>query len=113
MIANAAKLRIAVSKGQAGETIIDAGKSAPGGIEAGLALAEICLGGLGTVSLAPTGANPKWPFEIFVRTTDPVIACLCQPICRLGAFAWRRQIGLFRAWLRSRPGAGAQGAFVL
>ncbi len=49
MIANAARLRVAVSKGEAGETIIDAGKIARGGIEAGLAIAEICLGGLGTV----------------------------------------------------------------
>ena len=48
MVANAAMLRIKVSKGDAGETIIDAGKNARGGIEAGIAIAEICLGGLGT-----------------------------------------------------------------
>jgi methenyltetrahydromethanopterin cyclohydrolase len=78
MAANAARLRISVSKGEAGETIIDAGKKARGGIEAGLAIAEICLGGMGTVGLAPTGANPKWPFELCVRSTDPVIACLAS-----------------------------------
>jgi methenyltetrahydromethanopterin cyclohydrolase len=78
MVANAARLRITVSKGDAGETIIDAGKTARGGIEAGLAIAEICLGGLGTIGLAPTGTNPKWPFELCVRSTDPVVACLAS-----------------------------------
>jgi methenyltetrahydromethanopterin cyclohydrolase len=78
MIASAARLRVAVSKGEAGETIIDAGQNARGGIAAGLAIAEICLGGMGTVAIAPTGANPKWPFELCVRSTDPVIACLAS-----------------------------------
>lgn len=78
MVADAAQLRVAVTKGALGETLIDAGKNAPGGIEAGLRIAEICLGGLGTVELAPTGSNPNWPFQISVRSTDPVIACLCS-----------------------------------
>jgi methenyltetrahydromethanopterin cyclohydrolase len=78
LIANAARLRVAVAKGVAGETIIDAGKNVRGGIDAGLAIAEICLGGLGTVALAPTGTNPKWPFELCVRSADPVIACLAS-----------------------------------
>jgi methenyltetrahydromethanopterin cyclohydrolase len=78
LMADGARLRVTVVKGAAGETIIDAGKNARGGIEAGLAIAEICLGGLGTVSLAPTGANPKWPFELCVRSTDPVVACLAS-----------------------------------
>lgn len=78
MVANAGRLRIAVSRGEAGETIIDAGKNARGGIEAGLRVAEICLGGMGSVELAPTGTNPKWPFELCVRTADPVVACLAS-----------------------------------
>jgi methenyltetrahydromethanopterin cyclohydrolase len=78
MVANAAKLRIAVSHGEAGETIIDAGKNVRGGLEAGLLVAKICLGGMGSVDLAPTGTNPKWPFELCVRTTDPVVACLAS-----------------------------------
>jgi len=78
MVADAAKLRVIVTKGARGETVIDAGKAARGGIEAGLRIAEICLGGLGAVELAPTGVNPKWPFEISVRTSDPVIACLAS-----------------------------------
>lgn len=78
LVAEAAALRVAVSKGEGGETIVDAGQSVRGGIEAGLRLAEICLGGLGTVSLVPSNLYPSWPFEIFVRSTDPVIACLCS-----------------------------------
>jgi methenyltetrahydromethanopterin cyclohydrolase len=77
LIADAARLRIAASKGAAGETVIDAGQNVRGGIDAGLALAEICLGGLGTVALVP-GPNPKWPFELCVRSTDPVTACLAS-----------------------------------
>src|SRR6202047_1737528 len=78
MIASAARLRVSISKGEAGETIIDAGQNAQGGIEAGLAIAEICLGGMGAVAIAPTGINPKWPFELCVRSTDPVTACLAS-----------------------------------
>jgi methenyltetrahydromethanopterin cyclohydrolase len=78
LIADSARLRIAVSKGAKGETVIDAGQSVRGGIEAGLTVAEICLGGLGTVGLAPTGPNPKWPFELCVRSADPVTACLAS-----------------------------------
>ena len=75
LIADAARLRLKVGTGLRGETIVDAGASARGGLEAGLRLAEICMGGLGTVTLVP-GGNPRWPFSLTVRSTDPVIACL-------------------------------------
>lgn len=78
LVADAASLRVAVSKGAGGETIIDAGQEVRGGLEAGLRLAEICLGGLGTVAIAPTNLYPNWPFELIVRSTDPVIACLAS-----------------------------------
>ncbi len=41
-------------------------------------MAEICLGGLGTVTLTPYAATAKWPFHLTVRTADPVIACLAS-----------------------------------
>ena len=44
-------LRVAVSHGSLGETLVDAGAGAPGGIAAGLRLARICMGGLGDVTL--------------------------------------------------------------
>jgi methenyltetrahydromethanopterin cyclohydrolase len=76
LIADRARLRITVKKGHRGETLIDAGAVAQGGIEAGMRLAEICMGGLGHVSLSPFMAHPKWPFHLVVRSSNPVIACL-------------------------------------
>ena len=52
-------------------------------------------------------SSPRWPFELSVRTSDPVDRLPRQPICRLGALAWRGQGGLFRAWLGPRPRACA------
>jgi len=76
LVADADRLRVAVSTGPLGETLVDAGANAVGGLEAGLRLAEICLGGLGTVTLEASSATPRWPFTLTVRTSDPVIACL-------------------------------------
>jgi methenyltetrahydromethanopterin cyclohydrolase len=62
--------------GPLGETLIDAGAGHRGGVEAGLRIAEICLGGLGTVKLATDSATPRWPWTIAVHSPQPVIACL-------------------------------------
>jgi methenyltetrahydromethanopterin cyclohydrolase len=78
MIASADRLRIGVSREKAGETLVDCGASHVGGIEAGIRLAEICMGGLGVVSMAPSEATPHWPWRIVVRTSDPVTACLAS-----------------------------------
>ena len=51
MIRDAERLRISVSKGSLGETLIDAGAMALGGIEAGLRMAECAMGGLGSIAL--------------------------------------------------------------
>ena len=51
--AQAGRLEVGVATGALGETVIDAGAERRGGIEAGLAIARICLGGLGEVTLAP------------------------------------------------------------
>jgi methenyltetrahydromethanopterin cyclohydrolase len=76
LVHEAPKLRCIVTKGERGETLIDAGSAVVGGIDAGILMAEICLGGLGTVTLTPFNASPNWPFHLTVRTKDPVIACL-------------------------------------
>jgi methenyltetrahydromethanopterin cyclohydrolase len=73
---DAAILNIGVSRGSRGETLIDAGAKQRGGIDAGLLIAEICLGGLGEVRLTPSSATPRWPWTIAVRSSQPVIACL-------------------------------------
>jgi methenyltetrahydromethanopterin cyclohydrolase len=74
----AARLEIEVSVGSLGETQIDAGAKRRGGIEAGIAIAKICLGGLGEVTLTSDGTIARWPWTIVVRSSQPVIACLCS-----------------------------------
>jgi methenyltetrahydromethanopterin cyclohydrolase len=76
LLADADRLRVAVTKGSRGETLIDAGAKTIGGLDVGILMTEICLGGLGHVTLAPFAATPRWPFHLTVRSSDPVIACL-------------------------------------
>jgi methenyltetrahydromethanopterin cyclohydrolase len=78
LLADAAALKIGVARGEHGETLIDAGSKSPGGIAAGLRVAEICMGGLGAVSLVPSPATPRWPWTLVVRSSNPVIACLAS-----------------------------------
>jgi methenyltetrahydromethanopterin cyclohydrolase len=76
--AAAAELKIAVTRGELGVTLIDAGGRSPGGIAAGLQVAEICMGGLGTVTLAESASTPHWPWTLTVRSSNPVTACLAS-----------------------------------
>jgi methenyltetrahydromethanopterin cyclohydrolase len=76
LIAKADVLRLDVSRSPCGARIVDAGIKARGGIEAGRRIAEICLGGLGRVSVDTAGRFPRWGTMITVTTADPVIACL-------------------------------------
>src|SRR5208337_5675338 len=57
---DAAMLNLGFARGSLGETLIDAGAGRRGGVEAGLRIAEICLGGLGRVRLFPDNATPRW-----------------------------------------------------
>jgi methenyltetrahydromethanopterin cyclohydrolase len=74
--AESARLEIVVETGSLGETLIDAGVKRRGGIEAGLGVAKICLGGLGEVSLGSDPTIRRWPWTINVRSSQPVVACL-------------------------------------
>lgn len=76
MAADAAALRINVTRGSQGERLIDAGSHCLGGVAAGLRMAEICMGGLGHVALIPDASTPNWPWTLVVRSSHPVIACL-------------------------------------
>ena len=75
LIDNANKLRIGVQKLDSGATVIDAGIKSAGGLEVGRIVSEICMGGLGNVHLQHTPSR-RWPFEICVHSTNPVLACL-------------------------------------
>ena len=76
--ADAAELKIAITRGSLGETLIDAGEKSSGSIAAGLRLAEICMGGLGTVGLAASAATPRWPWTLTAQSSNPVTACLAS-----------------------------------
>ncbi|MEP9354509.1 methenyltetrahydromethanopterin cyclohydrolase [Xanthobacter sp. KR7-65] len=98
LVADAAMLRLAVSRGARGARIVDAGIAMPGGLEAGRRIAEICLGGLGHVGLVPGGRFTPWETLVSVSTTDPVTACLASQYA-----GWSLSSGDFFA-LGSGPG---------
>lgn len=75
LILQAKSLRLGVERLANGCVVVDAGISFRGGLEAGLRIAQICMGGLGEVSLQPTGSS-RWPFQLSVHSSDPVLACL-------------------------------------
>ena len=60
LIQQAPQLRLGTQKLSNGCTIIDAGISHVGGLEAGRLIAEICMGGLGHVQLQANNAFPHW-----------------------------------------------------
>jgi methenyltetrahydromethanopterin cyclohydrolase len=57
-----------------GARVIDCGGAVPGGVNAGLQLARVCLSGQATVELAPTADGPA----IQVFSDDPIRACLAS-----------------------------------
>ncbi|WP_046865714.1 methenyltetrahydromethanopterin cyclohydrolase [Microvirga massiliensis] len=78
LISDRSALRLAVSAEPGAPCMIDAGAGALGSVEAGRRIAEICLGGLGTVTLSPSGPVARWPFSVNVHTANPVMACLAS-----------------------------------
>ena len=75
LIVHAKSLRLGVERLDNGCVLIDGGIAWRGGLEAGLRIAEICMGGLGRVSVQPSGLS-RWPFQLSVHCSDPVLACL-------------------------------------
>src|SRR6266436_1770131 len=70
-IQRAAELRIAVQTLSTGARVVDAGVNVPGGFAAGLALAELCMGGLGHVEFASLIIGGEaWP-RVNVGTERP------------------------------------------
>lgn len=98
LVAAASTLRLRVSRSADGALIIDAGIAAPGGLEAGRVIAEICLGGLGRVMLTPAAADAISATVVGVYTANPVLACLGSQYA-----GWQLQEGKFFA-MASGPG---------
>jgi methenyltetrahydromethanopterin cyclohydrolase len=88
LIGDATALRIGVEKTADGCTLVDAGIDCRGGVEAGLRIAEICMGGLGRVHLSANGSFGRWPWSLNVHAADPVLACLGSQLA-----GWQLTVG--------------------
>ncbi len=88
LIEDAAVLRIHVERTNEGAVLVDAGIDCAGGIEAGLRIAEICMGGLGRVHLAADGPFTRSPWMLHVHASDPVLACLGSQLA-----GWQLSVG--------------------
>jgi methenyltetrahydromethanopterin cyclohydrolase len=71
-------LRVRTFRLASGARVIDAGVEADGGIEAGLAVAEICMGGLGNVSCTPLLIGNQSYAGLTVWTDHPAVACMAS-----------------------------------
>jgi methenyltetrahydromethanopterin cyclohydrolase len=71
-------LRVNSFRLPSGARIIDAGVNTPGGIEAGIALAEICMGGLGNVSCTPVQIGDQSYAGLTVWTDHPAVSCMAS-----------------------------------
>jgi methenyltetrahydromethanopterin cyclohydrolase len=76
LVTNAPALRLQTSRSAAGALIVDAGIACLGSLEAGRRIAEICLGGLGKVTLGPAPSGGSSWIQVGVHTSNPVLACL-------------------------------------
>jgi methenyltetrahydromethanopterin cyclohydrolase len=103
MAATAAQLRVAVTTLPSGARVIDCGQKAEGGIQAGLALARVCLANLAEVSLvAGEFAGIACPL-VQVATDWPVPACMASQYA-----GWQVSVGKFFA-MGSGPMRAAYG----
>jgi methenyltetrahydromethanopterin cyclohydrolase len=78
LAANAQALRVAVQQTTAGARIIDCGINVEGGLNAGLALARICLAGQAEVTLVPGEVAGIPSLLVQVTTDHPVLACMAS-----------------------------------
>jgi methenyltetrahydromethanopterin cyclohydrolase len=78
LVARADELQIVAHAVPGGARILDAGVAARGGLDAGRALAGLCMGGLGHVAFAPiTIAGESWA-GVQVWTDHPAAACMAS-----------------------------------
>ena len=94
LVERAERLRIAVHANPDGSRVIDCGVGAPGGLEAGRLMAEVCMAGLGTVEFPVTGGVRPAP-AVSVRTDQPLLACMA---------------GQYAGWRISQDGYFAMGS---
>jgi len=71
-------LRIAAHTLGSGARVIDAGVNVPGGLAAGLALVELCMGGLGHVAYVPLVIGGETWQGVQVWTDHPAECCMAS-----------------------------------
>lgn len=71
-------LRVRVHELSCGTRVIDLGIAAAGGWDAGLMLAEICMAGLGQISIVPAAREFGGGPAVQVHTDHPVAACMAS-----------------------------------
>jgi methenyltetrahydromethanopterin cyclohydrolase len=75
---HASLLRVKSTTLPGGAKVIDAGVETEGGYDAGLALVEICMGGLGNVAYTPVQVDGQaWP-GVTVWTDHPAVSCMAS-----------------------------------
>src|SRR5579875_4112746 len=92
MAANAAALRIAVANTADGARVIDCGVAVEGGLQAGLALARVCLAGHAEVALVPGQLDDVLTPLVQVYSDQPVLACMASQYA-----GWQISVGKFFA----------------
>ena len=75
LLREADQLGVVVRRDASGVCLVDAGIDAPGSVAAGLLIAQICMGGLGQVSLVAS-QREGWPTWLQISSAQPVLACL-------------------------------------
>jgi methenyltetrahydromethanopterin cyclohydrolase len=100
---NAAALRIQTQTTTGGARLLDCGIKTPGGLQAGLALARICLAGQAEISLVPGDVAGVTCPSVVVTSDTPVSACMA---CQYAG--WQIAVGKFFA-MGSGPMRAAYG----
>jgi methenyltetrahydromethanopterin cyclohydrolase len=78
LVREADALRVTATTLPGGTRLIDCGSGVLGGLEAGRRFAEICMGGLGSVSFAPLVLEGRWLPGLTAVTDRPALACLAS-----------------------------------
>ena len=78
LIEDASLLDLKIIHHQTGAIILDAGIDHLGCVEAGRRIAEICMGGLGRVSVNNDSPFASYPASISVESSSPVLSCLAS-----------------------------------
>lgn len=84
------RFRVRVSSLTCGARVIDAGVEVPGGLDAGLALGQICMGGLGNVAYTPLVIGGRTGPGVTVWTDHPAVACMASQYA-----GWSISVGKF------------------